>query len=254
MPRNVTLLFALLIAALMNPASSAAQITMEDMLLRLDGLQTAYSRKYVSASEMGFASPEAQDPTVPSLVLVTVLEFETEEHVADAFDGVLNGLVAKLIIGEPDMDIDATTIDDLGDQAELFSGSYETYDGSTEHGALLALQDGNLGFLITAYGLDSAITDTMTDIAGFMVDAEPGTDPVTPQFPAATTGGSFDVMPAADDADVVHGLVPMYDYDLLLNGGTEPIDHMEDDMHDHLHDEATPTSHVRDERASANAA
>jgi hypothetical protein len=74
----------------------------------------------------------------------------------------------------------------------------------------------------------------MVDFGRFMAAAGPVTEPVVVNDIGAT-GGPFDLMPERGDDDVLHGLVPMYEYDLLTNG-QEPIEHI-----------ATPTSrHLRD--------
>lgn len=195
----------------------------EQMLAQLDGVQTAYARNYIAASELSLATPVAADLSAPSTMTVTVLEFETEAQVADAFENTMNGFVASMILGEPDLDLEESVVDDLGDRAMLYTGVEEVVDGPQQV-ALLAVQDGNLGILIQASGPDAAMIDTVKSVAAFMVEAEPGDTPVTVDGPWAT-GGTFDIMPtqANADAEVLHGLVPMWDYDLLRNGGDEPI-------------------------------
>ena len=54
-------------------------------------------------------------------------------------------------------------------------------------------------------------------------DHGPGSNPVRLDDIFAT-GGSFDLMPNQEDRALLHGLAPMYDYD-LLNNGEAPLEH-----------------------------
>lgn len=231
-------LFTMFTLAGISHTATAAQPQPEDMLTRLDGLQSAYSRKYISSDErLGFPTPVASgqptpvtpDQSTPTVMLVTVLEFETADQVTQNVDSVMNGFTAKLILGEPDIDLEETEINNLGDQATLYTGEREFGD-TTEQAMLLVVQDGNLGFLISAWGPDASMAITLTTVAAFMVDAEPG-----PANDVSAHGGTFAIMPDATDSDILHGLIPLYDYDLLLNGGSEPIRHR-----DHATPAATP--------------
>jgi hypothetical protein len=221
MMRRLLILMAL-VALLAVPALSmrdvAAQPSPDQVLSQLDGLETAYARRYDGAQNYDFnlgPTPVVTDAT-PDRLIAMVLEFGTDEQVSDAFDNVLNGLVVGAILGEIGMDLDRSDVDGLGDRASLFVGQTD------EHAALLAVQDGNFGIIIHAYGEDEAIHETMMEVARFIVDAEPGTSPIVGDDFGAS-GGTFDMMPGPDDTEVLNGLVPMYEYDLLLNGGTEPL-------------------------------
>lgn len=222
---------AMLTLGLTATTASAAQPSPEQLLAQLDGLETAYARRYTSDRNLAFVTPAVSTASTPDRLVISVLEFGTEEDVSDAYDSVMTGLVAGAILGHGGGNLDQEEIDGLGDRAILFSGVTE----SDEHVALLGVQDGNLGILIEARGDDASMLDTMMAVAEHMVDAEPGDDPVSVDDRGVATGGTFDIMPDMDDPDVLNGLVPLYDYDLLLNGGSEPLesDH-------HHHDEATP--------------
>jgi|GEM_PF-5182860 len=240
--RYALTLFAIFTLAGIGHIATAAQPSPEDMLSQLDGLQSAYSRKYVSSDHrLGFPTPVPANPSTPvtpdqftpDIMLVTVLEFETADQVTQNFGSVMNGFTAKLILGESDIDLEETGINDLGDRAIVYTGETGTPE-DPEQAMLLVVQDGNLGFLISAWGPDASMAVTLTQVAAFMVEAGPGSDPVTVDGMSAQ-GGTFDIMPDATDSEILHGLIPLYDYDLLLNGGTEPLEHL-----DHASPEATP--------------
>jgi hypothetical protein len=223
---------------------AAAQMSPEEILLQLDGLESAYARKYISAdptlgfamAEAGVATPAAwvePDQATPDTMLVTVLDFETEADAASAFNTRLNGLTARLLLGDPELSLEERAIDGLGDVAMLYTGVDETGD-EPEHVALMGVQDGEYGYLIEAWGVDGSLVKTVEGFGRFMAAAEPGDGPVEVGEYGAS-GGVFELMPDMGEPEVLHGLVPMYEYDLLLDGGDEPLGH----PHDH-EDDATP--------------
>ena len=236
MHRILLAITAMLTIGLTATAAGAAQPSAEQMLAQLDGLETAYARKYVSDDSLGFITPVATTASTPDTLTVDVLEFGTKEDVASAYDNVMTGLVARAILGRMDVDLEQETIAGLGDQAVLFSGVTE----HGEHVALLGVQDGNLGILVLAWGDDASMLDTMMAFAEHMVAAEPGSDSVSVDDRGVATGGTFVIMPDEGDTDILNGLVPLFDYDLLLNGGTEPLGSTE--HHHHAGPDATPGS------------
>lgn len=222
-----------------------AQMSPEDLLLQLDGLEGAWARKYLSTDrdlgfsmdDAGVATPAAwvePDEATPDTLLVTVLDFETEADATSAFNTRLNGLTARLLLGDPELSLEETVIDGLGDVAMVYTGVDETGD-EPEHVALMGVQEGELGYLLEAWGVDGSMVKTVEGFARFMVAAVPGDGPVE-VGEVGSSGGVFELMPGPEDGEVLHGLVPMYDYDLLLNGGEEPLSH----RHDRPEGEATP--------------
>lgn len=223
--RRFRMMLAMVLLATLGatlPAASAAQLSPQDLLKRLDGIETAYARKYISDRDLGFVTPVISDAADPETMTVTVLEFETDAQAESAFRGMLNEFVVKMIIGKEEIDLEMAIVDDLGDAARLYTGVDEHFIEPQEV-AFLAVRDGNLGILIQAYGTDPAITSQAMDFATFMVAAEPGTGSLNLEGLFAT-GGTFDIMPSVDDTDLLHGLIPMYDYD-LINGGNHPLHH-----------------------------
>jgi hypothetical protein len=213
---------ALVLAALIlgGQAAPAAQMDADDLLGLLNGLESAYARKYIPVADIDFATPTPAE--TPSVVLTTVLTFEDEASATSAFAGILNTLTAGIILGEPGADLEATDVNGLGDEARRFVGIEG--GGDEEHvRGLLAVRDGNLGFLIQAHGSPTSVERALAGFGVFMVAAEPGSGPVMVHDLGAT-GGPFDLMPDNDDKEVLGGLFPVYDYDLLANGGEAPIE------------------------------
>jgi len=215
------LLMAALIATLPGataPVAAAAQET-SDILHMIDGLETAYARRYDSpALHPHLATPEpgtAMDAGIPDLVSTTVLEFVDTDAATAALRLLRNDMAIQMLSGQDDVSIDDFEPVDLGDQGLLYIR--EPGDaGDTASGSLIVL-DGNLGLVVMAHGAVDTIEPALLAFGEFMVRAEPGPAEITFGELADSTGGTFDVMPGRDDADVLRGLVPMYEYDLLLS-------------------------------------
>lgn len=205
---------------------ASAQDSPLDLLPLLDGLESANARRYVSHQHLGLppeaATPVSDEQAAASFVEVTVLEFGTPDDVSHAFDMFVNDAMVRGILGEDEMEYTVSEPVELGEQASLYvvpSGAGDSYSG------LLLIQDGNLGLLISAKGDTEAIQETLMAFGEFMVNAEPGGVVVLGGH-ADSTGGTWDVMPAADDREVLGDLWPMYDYDLLVSNS--PIEAPED--------------------------
>jgi hypothetical protein len=208
----------------------AAQDSVDDFLEYLPGLESAHARKYISSDRLGMlplaspeATPESAAPVNASqVVTVTVLEFESTVIVTGLFGSFLNEELAADIMGESEIDPSVTEIDNLGDQARLYLGEFERSDEHAVAG-LLAVQDGNLGFLISGTGPEDSVVQTLREFAEYMLAAEPGDGPVVYGDHADSTGGTFDLLPSAEDGLFLGTLVPMYDYD-LLHVGNHPVE------------------------------
>lgn len=212
------LTLATLLAVGITPGASAQEQDPIDQLKYLPGLESSFARRYVSAYEIGIASPDVA-PVGPSRVDVTVLEFSSETALTTAWTLLVDDdLIATLASGSH-VELDITRLDDLGDQAIIATGV-------DEHGhtyGLFLVRDGNLAHLITGYGDDPSVMPALRSFAEHMVDTEPGPAEITFGPVADSTGGTFDVMPSRADTDVTGELVPIYEYD-LLNGDGSPIE------------------------------
>jgi hypothetical protein len=185
----------------------------------------------VAASELSIdpvATPDAGMGTTFAVhVEATVLEFGSVDDVIAAFMLVNSDQVIALLVGEPGVTIADAERVDLGDGGLLFIIEPEEPGDDVE--GMLLVRDGNLGFIVSVRGTDETIADTLLAFGEFMVNAEPGADPVVLDGVSGSHGGTFDTLPSFDDTDVLNGLVLMYEYDLLASN--HPIDH-----------EATPAS------------
>lgn len=224
-------LLAISMMGALTASTTVAQGLPVDILGSLGGLKSAYARKYVSTDkQLGFATPIAAigTPAASSgvnVLTITVLEFETEAQAATAFQLASNPELAGMIAGESDATLEGKNVTDMGDQAKLYLGDLNRA-GPLQAFGVLFVQDGNLGYIISGYGTDATIADTLDMIgafASFMLDRDPGTEGVTMHQGVPATGSTFDLMPTNTDGDVIGDLVPMYDYD-LLNQGESPME------------------------------
>jgi hypothetical protein len=208
---------ALVMACTALPAS--AQESPEEILQYLPGLKSANARSYVStADELGLVpagTPKATPAsTGVSRVYATVLEFSNEITLTTTWAVMVNEDLFATISGESGLEFTVTRPDDLGDQALLGLGTNE-HDETT---GVLIVQDGNLGLLISAEGDDAEVVEsTLRAFAGHMVAAEPGTGAVTIDPLNGSTGGTWDVLPGAEDTDLLGPLIPLHEYDLLAS-------------------------------------
>jgi hypothetical protein len=214
-------IFAVFTLLTTSLAPARAQDSPVDLLPFLDGLESAYARRYDAASMHDHgepATPDAAATSAATRVEATVLEFETPADALAAFTLLQDDEVVSTLAG---LDVSFADFEqvDLGGGGFLFIGP--PVDDEVE-GILLVL-DGNLGLVVTGEGGDPSIEQTLLAFGEFMVQAEPGSGEVVLDGNAGSSGGTWDVLPTAADTDVLDGLVPMYDYDLLVsNSPIEP--------------------------------
>jgi hypothetical protein len=229
--RLIAILAMTLSMAVSAGSPAAAQDSPTDLLKYLDGLESAYSRRYMAPDEFALgslATPEgAAEQGSTWIVYTTVLEFTSADEVSSAYSGMVNDEMARIIMDQPNIEFVVDKSVELGDQAHLYVGPTEHGDDD-EVAGLLIVQDDNLGFMVSAAGSDASIEQTLRDFGEFMVDQEPGTGDISVDEFGFASGGTFDVMPTSTDTDVIGNLIPMFDYDLLvsnspLEGAATPV-------------------------------
>ncbi|HWK79316.1 MAG TPA: hypothetical protein VNP95_01045 [Thermomicrobiales bacterium] len=212
-------------------AARAAQASPEDLIASLDGLESAYARRYISgdllpayASATPVATPEASDPSLTDLT-ITILQFAKEEDAANAWTLTSGSLVAGAIIHEHPADLTGTTVPDLGDGSAMYLLA-DASDGETGAAGILFVRDGLTGIIVEGNGeaSNAALGERLQEIARFVLAHEASTPEVTVVAEGVATGGAFDRMPGRDDGAVLRGLIPMWDYDLTVSNSpiTDP--------------------------------
>jgi hypothetical protein len=226
MVRTILTVFAVLASAFAMTSTPASVSTQDEeptgFLHMLDGLETAYARRYDPANEHDHAngikdvSAEAtpSGEATPDRVTTTVLGFTDVDAASEAVAMLQNDIAVGLVTGDHEATADDLEPVDLGDQAFLCLGAPD--DDGDLTGAHVVLDD-NLGIIVTANGPASSIEPSLMAFTGFMLNAEIGSDDVQIGEFADSTGGTFDLMPSGDDTEVLNGLMPMWDYGLLIS-------------------------------------
>ncbi|MGC4105091.1 MAG: hypothetical protein QM753_01895 [Thermomicrobiales bacterium] len=201
--------------------ASANQASPEEMIAALDGLESAYARRYDSHSS-STATPEDLDPAMTHAT-ITILQFTTEDDAKTAWMLTSGTLVAGAIIHESPTDLTARAIPGLGDDAMTYLLPDAT-GSETEAVGILFVRSGSMGIIVEGEGdtSNAALSERMQAFAQFALDHEPTSPDVTVVAEGMAEGGDFDRMPGPDDADVLRGLVPMWDYDLTVSNSPLP--------------------------------
>lgn len=196
------------------PVVAHAQEDMEssDLLAQLPGLEAAWAKRYdhPDRHQHDNATPVASDLTTRQLS-ASILAFDTAANATLTFAMALTDEIAAMLLSVDPEDFGVPQNLDLGDQATLFVASE---DGETA--ALLAIRDGNLGYLVTAWGADEDVVASVRAVGQYMTEAVPGDDEIVFEEFGESHGGLFDLFPRRGDPSL-RGLVPMYEYDLLVS-------------------------------------
>lgn len=227
----IALVIAMLANGLLGTAQASAtrQASPEEMIASLDGLNSAYARRYVFEDEFAgypnatpISAPEDRDHGMTAAT-ITILQFATEADAENAWTLTTGSLVAGAIIGEKPADLAATDLPDLGDDGRMYLLPDAT-GSETEAAGILFVRDGTTGIIVEGSGetANAALGERLQEFAGFVLDHKPASPEVMVIAEGMAEGGAFDRMPGRDDEAVLRGLVPMWDYDLMVSD--EPIE------------------------------
>lgn len=212
---KLSLVLALVFSlALTTPA--LAQGTPE---AELDGLESAYGRIYLFDPASLTATPgtaEAMDPaTIPVIGRTAVYTFE-DTAAAEANLEPLSAVIA--VQASEGASVEKEEIDDLGDAAYQFTAEVEPEPGMITGMTLYMVQDGPLVLLAAVVGGEDP-TGMVRSWIELMLDREVSEEAIELKDDGTSTGGVFALMPTADDAAQLGGMVPITDIDLLDTSG-----------------------------------
>jgi hypothetical protein len=184
----------------------------------VEGLENAYGRMYMVDIESVMSTPGAAEAVAagetPLSGMAAVFSFDDAGNAEAAFDQFSDEFVSGFF---GDAEVEETEVDDLGDKAIEYTGEMELDATETATTSMLIIQDGETLMISMIMG-GTETSDQALGLAEYMLDAEPGEDEATVVDDGTSTGGTFDVMPTADDADVVGGMIPFMDIDFLEGG------------------------------------
>ena len=191
----------------------------------LDGFQRGAGRTYIGDISVLFggldaaATPGADiaTPDISQLGLFMiggfVVEFDNGDNASSGLD-TLADQITQSTGDEEDFTFSETKIDDIGDKTKAFSGDYSS-DGIDGKALVILTQKGEYVYAAVAISFGSDPTDAVTSFVTDMANATPGDGDGTFSEDGTSTGGLWDVFPAAD-ADYLKGLTPMSDQDLSV--------------------------------------
>lgn len=198
------------------PTLTFAQTDSSELLHQIPGLESAYARRYAPADDLSWGDfPIEPNEKTPHYMLVMALTFESELMLRGVMGTMLNASIASLLLGRPEDTIVETHLHTLPEGNVLYFSEDKTEDHA--YASLLVVPVGNVAYLVNSEGVDAALQVTSNAVGEFIADAEPSDAPVTVEAEGVAVGGPFDVMPGTDDLELLNGLVPLFDYDLLVS-------------------------------------
>lgn len=207
--RKLTLLLSLVFTLVLTAPATAQDVS------QIDGLESAYGRIYMFDVDALLASPEAAemfDPAaIPLIGRTAVFTFEDDEA-ADAASGELADLTADDAF--EGAEAEKEELNDLGDAAYQYTAEIEIEEGMTADIVLIVVQeDENILMAAIVGGEDPA--GMALDWAEYMLDAEVEEEEVQLSDDGTSSGGAFELMPGADDEEILGGMLPVADVDVM---------------------------------------
>lgn len=209
------------VAASLLPISGVAQPNTQQLLGQVPGLESAYGRRYVPSDSLSWGEfPIEPNEETPQYLLIMALTFESEAMLTAVTNSMLNASIAGMILGRNENDLQLISHPELSDGNSLFFGEDDSL--SHPYASLLVLPAGDVAYLISTEGESAAVQSTANAIATHLAETEPSGVPVEILDRGVAVGGPFDVFPGLDDLELLNGLVPLFDYDLLVSD--QPIE------------------------------
>jgi hypothetical protein len=210
---------ALLGLTLMSPVTAQDDEAALSDLSDIDGLQRLVARFYSVDFEAMMASlstPGAGEETMPDLsayqfATAGVFQFESGETAEAGFDVLYEQLQTGLFEEDEaaELKIEESEVIDLGDEAMAITASGEE-EGEPYFSYGFFVRDGqHIFYLLSVSGSENG-AQMAHDLAQSMVDAEPGDAEETFVEDGTSTGGIWDLLPAADD-EALGGMIPQSD-------------------------------------------
>lgn len=222
---SVVAMLAIVGVALQGPLQVAAQsdsTTGNFDFKGLEGYQRGAGRTYMGDLSTLFgnldtATPGAEEgtPDLSQLGLFLlqgfVVQFDNSDHASAGFDN-LTDQIAKGAGEDEELTFSEAQVDNIGDKTRAFSGQYaeEGIEGSA---VILLTQKGDFIYAAVSVSFGSDQTGAVTTFVTDMSNKNPGDGDGTFKDDGTSTGGLWDVFPAAD-ADYLKGLAPVTDQDL----------------------------------------
>lgn len=187
------------------------------------GLESGYARMYIADIEALMATPGAMEAmATPGALgdialsgMASVFTFEDEAAAEDAF-GTFGEQFAQGFLEGSGTTAEPKEINDLGNQAVEYVGETEVDDQTTSPMSIILVQDGEHIFIAMILG-GSDVSASTRDLAEYLIDADIPDSEVMFNEDGTSTGGVFDILPNAENTDIVQGMVPFMDADFMAD-------------------------------------
>jgi len=183
----------------------------------MEGVESGYGRMYMVDLEMLLSSPEAVEDMAadtPLVGMIGIFTFEDDDAARSNLEPLGDSLTEQA--NDEGATLEKEGID-LGDEGYAYTGELPVDESGAMNGAIFFVQqDEHIYFVMVLGGEQPA--DLGQEWAEYVLDGEIGDDAVELSEDGTSTGGVFDAMPTADDEDLLNGMLPVSDSDLLEDG------------------------------------
>lgn len=177
----------------------------------LPGVQAGYMRMYLPDPEATPVAEVIKNGTTTHTVMFIAYRFDTPENAASALETYADEGMNQFFEGDTEQE----DVADLGDKAIQVSGMTHVGDADDPTVALL-VQEGTDVYMVLAMGGDDTLAARVLDAATALIEQdEPDTElKLDPK--GGSTGSVYDIFAAAEDHELLSGLVPVMDMDLMV--------------------------------------
>ncbi len=218
---------ALLGLSLIAPAAAQDADTETLGLEEIDGMQRLVARYYSvdleamldSMGTPGAGGEDALDLWSAQFASAGVFQFESDETAESGFDVLYEELRTGLVEpgDTPELQIEEYEVDDLGDEARALDTVVDE-EGRPLHLTALFVRDGQHIFYLIGSSAREEGAQTVLVLARSMVDAEPGDGEESFAEDGTSTGGIWDLLPAAGH-EALGEMIPQADEILFPEDG-----------------------------------
>lgn len=204
MSRKLTTLLPLIVMLVLTPSAIAQtpDATMGDV----QRLQSISVRMYAQTEESLRAAVTGGGGIPPITAFASAFAFDTEENAEQGFDQVITIFTDEMLesLGISISESPAEPIEDLGDRAELQSGTLEQ-SGLQLNVSFLTVRDADVVYLFVALSLEEN-EEVTRDLAEHALENGVSSNEVQFDAGGTSTGGAFDAFPSGTEVDILRGM------------------------------------------------
>lgn len=204
-----SLLIALLAVTSLLATSATAQDTSR-LEKELPGVQAGYMRMYLPDPDATPVAEVVEDGSTTHTVMFMAYRFDSPESAASALETYATDGMKQFFEG----DTERQDIPDLGDQAVQVSGTTEA-DGEDSHTVAVLAQENTDVYMVLAMGGDDTLAGQVVEVATTLIEQDEPETELKLDPNGGSTGSVYGIFAAAEDHELLDGLVPVMDMDLM---------------------------------------